>query len=269
MSDTTARLSIGEFSRLTWLSPKALRLYERRSLLRPDLVDEYTGYRYYRATQAERARTIALLRRAGMPLERIGMILDVPDSERRTVLDTYRRETIQAHERALALLDGLADGLAGPPHSGAQTSLKVSTREVEAQRYISHSVRTTAPDLPSHIERTAERLLNRKGVVIDESMPLVVAYHGEVSWESDGPIEVRVPVTEESISDGVEPRGFELFVEVSFSEVQFPTILRGFDAVRMAATQESRRPTGVPCEIYLRGEPFRCQVAQRYIIPAS
>lgn len=49
---TTARLSIGEFSRLTWLSPKALRLYERRGLLLPDLVDEYTGYRYYRPAQA-------------------------------------------------------------------------------------------------------------------------------------------------------------------------------------------------------------------------
>jgi hypothetical protein len=74
---------------------------------------------------------------------------------------------------------------------------------------------------------------------------------------------VRVPV--DSTADGVEPSGSELFVDVPYGEVQFPTILRAFDAVRDAATHGTRRPSGSPREIYLDGEPFRCQVAQRYV----
>jgi hypothetical protein len=51
VSENTARLSIGEFSRVTWLSPKALRLYERRGLLLPDSVEPLVEY--YRAAAGE------------------------------------------------------------------------------------------------------------------------------------------------------------------------------------------------------------------------
>ncbi|MFV2196410.1 MerR family transcriptional regulator [Nocardiopsis sp. LOL_012] len=265
MSAPDAPLPIGEFSRLTWLSPKALRLYERRGLLVPDTVDTYTGYRYYRRSQAERARTIALLRRVGMPLERIGAVLDADGDERRALLDAYRADVVRAHQRAVALLDGLAGGLSEgrPPPEGDPP--RVSGRDVAAQPFVSRTVRTTVADLPSHIERAAAGLAQRAGAAMDRSRPLVVVYHGEVGWESDGPVEVRVPVTDASHADGVEPAGSELFVDVPYGEVQFPTILRSFDAVRGAAARDGRRPSGSPREVYLDGDPFRCQVAQRYV----
>lgn len=256
----TARLTIGEFSRLTWLSPKALRLYERRGLLPPDLVDEYTGYRYYRPSQAERARTIALLRRVGMPLERIGAVLDAGESRRRDLIKAYRVETTRAHERAVALLDGLAGG---PHEEPAERALQVQCRVAKPWAFVSRTLRSTASDLPSHIERTASALAQRAGTDIDRSHPLVVVYHGEVSWESDGPIEIRVAIRDTGAADGREPEGSEYFVDVPFGEVQFPTILRSFDAVREAAASGAYRPSGSPREIYLDGDPFRCQVAHR------
>ncbi|MEU6188061.1 helix-turn-helix domain-containing protein [Nocardia sp. NPDC047038] len=259
----TARLSIGEFSRLTWLSPKALRLYERRGLLLPDLVDEYTGYRYYRPSQADRARMIALLRRVGMPLERIGAVLDSTGEQRRALIEAYRVETIRAHQRAVALLDGLAGSPTG--EQLPENMPCVRSRVVNPWAFISRTLRTTAADLPSHIERTAAVLALRAGARVSWTQPLVVVYHGEVSWESDGPIEVRVPIVDSDAADGVEPEGMEFFVDVAFGEVQFPTILRSFDAVRDAAARDARRPSGSPREIYLDGDPFRCQVAQRYV----
>lgn len=259
----TARLSIGEFSRLTWLSPKALRLYERRGLLLPDLVDEYTGYRYYRPSQAERARTIALLRRVGMPLERIRAVLDVEGDRRRKLIEAYRVDTTHAHERAVALLDGLAGGL----HEEAVERMpSVQDRVAKPWAFVARTLRTTAADLPVHIERTAFALVRRAGSDIARDQPLVVVYHGEVSWESDGPIEVRVPIRRRDAADGIEPEGREFFVDVPFGEVQFPTILRSFDAVREAAARGAHRPLGSPREIYLDGDPFRCQVAQRYVV---
>ncbi|WP_232818138.1 MULTISPECIES: MerR family DNA-binding transcriptional regulator [Kocuria] len=36
-------MTIGEFAAATWLSPKALRLYDRNGLLSPDAVDPFNG----------------------------------------------------------------------------------------------------------------------------------------------------------------------------------------------------------------------------------
>lgn len=261
------RLSIGEFSRLTWLSPKALRLYEGRGLLLPDLVDEYTGYRFYRRSQAESARTIALLRRAGMPLDRIGAVLDADEPGRRILIDAYRRDADRAHERAMALLDSMrSDGDSCPD---AAASAPVRCRMIDGWDYVSHISRTTAADLPATIERAWEELERRDGVSASRQPALIVVYHGEVGWESDGPIEVRVPVSVAAVSDGFEPAGTEVFVDVPASEVQFPTILRSFDAVREAAASWGRTPSGSPREIYLAGDPPRCQVAQRFTGPAG
>ena len=44
-------LKIGEFSKLSHLTIKALRFYEKRGLLIPRKVDEQTGYRFYETSQ--------------------------------------------------------------------------------------------------------------------------------------------------------------------------------------------------------------------------
>ena len=76
MREPSVRLvSIGEFSRLSRLSPKALRLYDDLGLLMPDHVDAATGYRWYPGTQLEQARVVALLRRIGVPLAQVRNML--------------------------------------------------------------------------------------------------------------------------------------------------------------------------------------------------
>ena len=42
---------IGEFSKLSMLTVKALRFYEKEGLLSPAHVDEWSGYRFYEARQ--------------------------------------------------------------------------------------------------------------------------------------------------------------------------------------------------------------------------
>ena len=53
---------IGEFSKLSMLTVKALRFYEKEGLLIPARVDEWSGYRFYEASQLETAATIKALR---------------------------------------------------------------------------------------------------------------------------------------------------------------------------------------------------------------
>ena len=61
-------LTIGQFAALTDISRPSLRRYDEAGLLRPALVDEETGYRYYSPGQVDVAETIRLLRDLQVPL---------------------------------------------------------------------------------------------------------------------------------------------------------------------------------------------------------
>ena len=101
-------LTIGEFSRMTHLSVKALRHYHDLGVLEPAAIDPFTGYRSYDATQVVPAQVIRRLRDLGMPLDSIRSVLLAPD------LETRNRE-IAAHlaqmERQLAQTQASVAGL--------------------------------------------------------------------------------------------------------------------------------------------------------------
>jgi DNA-binding transcriptional MerR regulator len=94
--------TIGEFSRITGLTVKALRFYHEQALLVPASVDPQSGYRYYDDRNVERARAIALLRRLEFPVEQIGEVLAQTDHEG-ALLDAMERHkrTLDARVRRL------------------------------------------------------------------------------------------------------------------------------------------------------------------------
>lgn len=63
--------TIGQFSRLTHLTSKALRHYEKIGLLKPAIVQAGNQYRYYSSTQMDLAERIVLLKDLGVPLAQI------------------------------------------------------------------------------------------------------------------------------------------------------------------------------------------------------
>src|SRR5437868_10010490 len=67
---------IGDFSRLSLVSVKALRYYDELGLLKPARVDESTGYRYYAASQLTRLNRILAMKDMGLSLEQIALLLD-------------------------------------------------------------------------------------------------------------------------------------------------------------------------------------------------
>lgn len=82
-------LSIGEFAALTGLTPKALRLYDKRDLLRPASMDPDSGYRRYAPDQVTDGTLIAMLRAIDMPLAEIATVLAVDPAERSGVVGRY------------------------------------------------------------------------------------------------------------------------------------------------------------------------------------
>ncbi|GAB4582474.1 MerR family transcriptional regulator [Nocardia sp. IFM 10818] len=79
----TATVPIGEFSRLSHLSVKALRYYHEIDLLEPAEIDAHSGYRFYSTDQVEQAHLIRRLRDLNMPVPEIREVLAAPDRETR------------------------------------------------------------------------------------------------------------------------------------------------------------------------------------------
>lgn len=66
---------IGDFSKLTNLTVRALHHYENLELLTPEKIDPQTNYRYYSACQLATVNKIKLLQQIGLPLKTIKEIL--------------------------------------------------------------------------------------------------------------------------------------------------------------------------------------------------
>jgi len=102
---------IGKFAAVTGLSIKGLRFYDEIGLLKPALVDRESGYRLYFAEQAQRAATIAQLRRLGFSLSEVARFL-ASSAPEREVLQAARERLLQSMTRTQNLLEEVDSRLA-------------------------------------------------------------------------------------------------------------------------------------------------------------
>src|SRR5579862_3980173 len=110
-------VSIGDFSRMTHLSIKALRFYHDQGLLEPTRIDPDSGYRFYDPRQIPVAQVIRRFRELDMPLDQVRAVLQAPDVETRTkeiiahltAMEAKLAEMQMSVVSLRALLEGAAD----------------------------------------------------------------------------------------------------------------------------------------------------------------
>src|SRR5260370_3850104 len=91
-------LKIGDFSKVSLVSVKALRYYDELGLLKPALVDALTGYHYYSASQLPRLNRILVLKDLSLSLQQIAHLLDqelTPDQIR----GMLRLKQVELHQQ--------------------------------------------------------------------------------------------------------------------------------------------------------------------------
>lgn len=69
-------LSIGDFSKVSQVSPKTLRYYDEINLLKPTFTDTKSGYRYYHVDQLETILLIKRLKEYTFSLDEIKQVLE-------------------------------------------------------------------------------------------------------------------------------------------------------------------------------------------------
>jgi DNA-binding transcriptional MerR regulator len=232
VSESDLLIGIGEFSRRSWLSPKALRLYERLGLLVPAHVGEENGYRSYRESQLATARLVAALRRLDMPLAEVAKVVAAPEADAGRLVQAYWDDVERRTASQRELARHLCIQLSGD--EGSYEMYEVEEREVPEQVVLTEQRHVTADELPAWIEAAGHRLLRSAEEHGGQAGPMFVVYHGEVSEDSDGPVEVCVPVVANGSGDvatRIEPAHREAYTRITKAQVGYPQILSAYDAV--------------------------------------
>ena len=184
-------VSIGEFARRSRLSVKALRLYDELSVLTPARVDSNSGYRYYDVAQLEAARLVAMLRQLDLPLVAIKELLACDPENAADHIAAYWREAQSRHDARRNLADYVINKLRGE----RSAMYEVATREIPERSLLC---------LKRNVDEQGAWALCKEFIAIFRERPLpkmegregamFSIYWGEVSADSDGPVEWCKPV---------------------------------------------------------------------------
>ncbi len=267
-------MTAGRFGSLTLLSAKALRIYADRGLLPPSRVDPHSGYRYYAPDQVRTGWLIGLLRSAGLSLEEIGLVVG-PDTD--VGLRHLQRLAAAMQRRtraAQAVLDRARHHLGEEFHvSGVSTAL-------EPDRPVLSVLRRMRPDemgtaVPREVGRLRELAATAGLTVTGDPFGI---FHAPVTADSEGPLEVTLPVDGLTAADG-EVRSYRLagglvaMRHAEGPETWYPEILARYDEVHSWITEAGHVPVGPPREVWHNApgdpEPLRLTICWPYAVPPA
>jgi effector-binding domain-containing protein len=202
-------IPIGQFSKMTRLSVKALRLYDENGLLPPAFVDPATGYRYYGLVQTRSAEIIRILRSVDMPLDEIRTVLTADDQtlSLRTLLGHKDRltERLAAQERMLRYLESIIQ------HQERIMPYEIEITESTPQTVAAVRVRTNLRQIADDIAAGFAQLMQGLSRFdrTPSGAPLII-YHDMIDKESEGDLEICAPVAKSFEGDaGVYSRQLE------------------------------------------------------------
>lgn len=138
-------LKIGDFSRLSRISIRMLRYYDELGLLKPELVDHFTGYRYYGEAQLVRAGRIQALKAMGFGVSAIGRILEqyAEPEQLEGLLIHQRRELLAQSQITKQRIQAIDSTLQWLRKDGTIMEYNVNLKTLP-ERYVA-SVRMTLP----------------------------------------------------------------------------------------------------------------------------
>jgi DNA-binding transcriptional MerR regulator len=102
---------IGEFSKMSRTTIRALRYYDEAGLLKPENVDDFTGYRFYTTDQLLKLHYIQAFRQVGLSIEEIKLIISGQKSD--AILEKRKKELtdeIARNTEQLSRIDFILSG---------------------------------------------------------------------------------------------------------------------------------------------------------------
>jgi DNA-binding transcriptional MerR regulator len=185
-------VAIGDFSKMTYISVKALRHYHDVGLLEPADIDPSTGYRRYATSQVPVAQAIRRFRDLDMPLEEIRLVLAAPDSATgsRALLRHLERMQHQL-EQTQRTVSSLQEVLSGQIDAAG----RVEIRRLDAVHVLSETARVRFEECSTWLPEAFQRLhheANRSGASVTGSDGAL--YSSEFFEDDLGDVTAFIPV---------------------------------------------------------------------------
>jgi DNA-binding transcriptional MerR regulator len=186
------QMGIGKFARRSRLSAKALRLYDELGLLPPARVDEDSGYRFYEPGQLKQARLISTLRQLQVPLAEIKAILPLEPIRAAERVRKFWAATEAENATRRALAAYLIDEMSGK----RSTVYEVRTREMPERSLLCVKRNVAGVDEAWAFGKEFIAMLRHYQLpqIEGRAGAFFCIYWGEVSEDSDGPMEWCYPV---------------------------------------------------------------------------
>ena len=247
-------IRIGDFSKLSRVSVKALRYYDEMGLLKPVTVDRFTGYRLYEYSQLSTLNRILALKELGFSLEEIGRLLDdgLSVEQMRGMLklrETEARQRVRAETERLELIEARLRQI---EQENGMSKYDVVIKKVEAVKIA--SVRDVVPTPPEQGglwgELEGYLALNR----VRPKDACFTLYHDDEFKERDWDLEVCEPIDGDlSESTRVKVRTLPaVSLACTMHNGPFVTIGEAYNAIGKWINDNGYRIVG-PCrEVYLK-----------------
>lgn len=241
-------ISIGRFSQLTRLTPRALRFYDDLGLLRPALTDPDTGYRYYHLEQLQVAEQIRLLRELDMPLEDIRAALRDPQQQHRR-LEQHRERLLtqlNTQHHRIRRLTQLIEG-------GTPVNYDVNLKDLPAQPILCIHTRASLETVgPESKAGFGELFGYLAGLGVPPAGPCYLAYPDPEFNEDDFGLDICVPVAADVRPHGRMRRLEHPAVRVAFTLHIGPYdgLHQAYQAVNTWVQQHNLEQDGPTLEIY-------------------
>lgn len=193
------QINIGRFSKICQLTPKALRIYEKKGILKPKIVDDLTGYRYYSDDQIQKGIILSKLAWAKFSLK-----------EMESYLGFHQKEDFQSAESILRTKIGELEDQQTQISQAKQFLSKIvekdyfTIQDERIQIKQIHEVRVVSKRTNGQYGETIPRLIGDlykyilqqpNQELIRISGPTMFLSFDEEFKEFDADIEIAIPVT--------------------------------------------------------------------------
>jgi effector-binding domain-containing protein len=245
---------IGDFSRLSRISVKALRYYDEIGLLKPVQVDRFTGYRYYSADQLPRLHYILALKDTGLSLEEIATLItnSFNTAQMRDIFilkQAELRQRLSEEQNRLAQVEKLLQQI---EKEGKMPDYKVVVKKIEPQRVA--SMRGILPAY-GEIGRFYDEIFKYLGkkMIFKPAGPAIFICHDGEYKERDVDSEACVPI-KKAIPGSDKVKVYELpAIEAAciIHKGPYDTIGVTYGALMAWIEANGYRITGPDREVYL------------------
>ncbi len=199
---------IGDFSKFSRVSVRMLRYYDENDIFKPEVVDDYTGYRYYSAGQIQQINIITRLRDYGFTVLEIGMYISAPVEVREHMLKGKLAETEKSIENEINKKNRIASAINNLYKEDITMEYKVEIKSIDKMKAISLRDKIPTYSHEGLLWESIGNYMGQKG--IQATGKCYATYHDTEYKEGEVDVEVLMEVNQLGSDDG----------EIKFKETQ-------------------------------------------------